>query len=126
MKNETFRKITGTRTYQIPPTNKQPETRYLRNHHKLVLKDGYQYEGTIGGKTGYTSKAKYTLVTVAKRDDLELISVVMRVDTSAHQYEDTMKLLILDLIISQFIRLKNWKALMFLRNLRSLPAIILC
>jgi D-alanyl-D-alanine carboxypeptidase len=32
MKNETFRKITGTRTYQIPPTNKQVETRYLRNH----------------------------------------------------------------------------------------------
>ena len=93
MKNETFRKITGTRTYQIPPTNKQPETRYLRNHHKFILKDGYQYEGTIGGKTGYTSKAKYTLVTVAKRGDLELICVVMRVDTGAHQYEDTMKLL---------------------------------
>lgn len=93
MKNETFRKITGTRTYQIPPTNKQPETRYLRNHHKFILKDGYSYEGTIGGKTGYTSKARYTLVTVAKRGDLELICVLMKDDTSAHQYEDTIKLL---------------------------------
>jgi D-alanyl-D-alanine carboxypeptidase (penicillin-binding protein 5/6) len=93
MKNETFRKITGTRTYQIPPTNKQKDTRYLRNHHKFILKNDLSYEGTIGGKTGYTSKAKYTLVTVAKRGDLELICVIMKDDTSAHQYEDTAKLL---------------------------------
>jgi len=93
LKNETFRKIFGTRTYQIPPTNKQPETRYLRNHHKFILKQEYIYEGTVGGKTGYTSKAKYTLVTVAKRGDLELICVILKDDTSKHQYEDTIKLL---------------------------------
>lgn len=93
LKNETFRKIFSTRTYQIPPTNVQPETRYLRNHHKFILKDEYKYDGCIGGKTGFTTKAKYTLVTVAKRGDLELICVVMRVDSSAHQYADTKKLL---------------------------------
>lgn len=93
LKNDTFRKIFGTRTYQIPPTNKQSETRYLRNHHKFVLKQEYNYDGTVGGKTGYTSKARYTLVTVAKRGDLELICVVLKDDTSSHQYEDTMKLL---------------------------------
>ncbi len=93
MKNETFRKITSTRTYQIPPTNKQTEIRYLRNHHKFILKQDYTYEGTIGGKTGYTTKARYTLVTMAKRGDLELICVVLKDDTSAHQYEDTEKLL---------------------------------
>lgn len=93
MKNQTFRKVTGTRTYQYPPTNKQVETRYLRNHHKFILKQDYNYEGTIGGKTGYTSKAKYTLVTIAKRGDLELICVILKDDTRAHQYEDTIKLL---------------------------------
>lgn len=93
MKNETFRKITATRTYQIPPTNKQKEIRYLRNHHKFILKNDLSYEGTTGGKTGFTNKARYTLVTTAKRGDLELICVVMKVDTSAHQYEDTAKLL---------------------------------
>lgn len=93
IKNETFRKVFSTRTYQIPPTNKQSETRYLRNHHKFVLKHDYTYEGTVGGKTGFTSKARYTLVTVAKRGDLELICVVLKDDTSNHQYEDTMKLL---------------------------------
>lgn len=93
MKNETFRKIFGTRTYVIPPTNIQPEARPLRNHHKFILKETYLYEDCIGGKTGYTSKAKYTLVTVAKRGDLELICVIMRDDTSAHQYTDTQELL---------------------------------
>lgn len=93
MKNETFRKIFATRTSQIPPTNLQPEIRYLRNHHKFILKQDYYYDGCIGGKTGYTSKSKYTLVSVAKRGDLELICVVMRDDSSAHQYTDTQKLL---------------------------------
>lgn len=93
MKNETFRKITSTRTSQIPPTNKTDEIRYLKNHHKFILKQDYTYDGAIGGKTGYTSKAQYTLVTMAKRGDLELISVVLKVDTSNHQYEDTIKLL---------------------------------
>jgi serine-type D-Ala-D-Ala carboxypeptidase (penicillin-binding protein 5/6) len=92
MKNETFRKIFNTRTYQIPPTNIQEETRYLRNHHKFVLKQKYLYDDCIGGKTGFTSVARYTLVSVAKRGDLELICVVMRDDSDFNQYADTKKL----------------------------------
>ena len=93
MENDTFRKITGTRTYQIPPTNIQSETRYLRNHHRFILKQDYFYDDAIGGKTGYTNAARYTLATVAKRGDMELITVIMKVDTSANQYRDTAKLL---------------------------------
>ncbi len=92
MKNETFRKIFGTRTYQIPPTNIQSLPRYCANHHRFILKQEYRYDDCIGGKTGYTSKARYTLVSVAKRGDLELITVIMRDDTNAHQYTDTQKL----------------------------------
>ena len=93
LKNETFRKIFSTRTYKIPPTNIQPETRYLGNHHKFILNQEYCYDGCIGGKTGYTSVARYTLVTAAKRGDLELICIIMKDDTSDHQYKDTAKLL---------------------------------
>ncbi len=92
MKNETFRKIFATRTSQIPPTNIQSETRYLRNHHKFVLKQDYLYDDCIGGKTGYTSISKFTLVSVAKRGDLELICVIMKDDSNEHQYTDTQKL----------------------------------
>lgn len=92
MENETFRKIFNTRAYQIPPTNKQSETRYLSNHHDFVKSDGYLYEDCIGGKTGYTRVAGYTLVSVAKRGDLELICIILKDDSNQHQYTDTQEL----------------------------------
>ena len=36
-KNETFRIITGTRRYEIPPTNKHSEITYLQNHIQNIL-----------------------------------------------------------------------------------------
>ena len=92
IKNTTFAKITGTRTYVIPPTNIQEESRPLANHHKFIKGD-IRYEGAIGGKTGYTSSAKYTLVTYAQRGDMELICVVMASDSVTTQYTDTAALL---------------------------------
>lgn len=90
--NETFQKITGTKTYAIPPTNLQSETRYLANHHKMV-KGSIPYEGVIGGKTGYTTKSKYTLVTFAKRNGMTLISVILCCDSIPNEYADTKALL---------------------------------
>lgn len=92
IKNENFRKITRTRTYTIPPTNIQEETRYLANHHKFINKV-IPYEGAIGGKTGYTTKAKYTLVTFAERNGMTLICVLMRCDSIKDEYKDTASLL---------------------------------
>ncbi len=96
LKNKTFRTIASTKSYQIPPTNKQPETRYLVNHHKMALTSKYAgakpYEGCFGGKTGYTTISKNTLVTFAKRGNLELICVVLKSD-STNIYEDTKLLL---------------------------------
>ncbi len=94
IENETFRKITGTKQYQIPPTNKHPdEITYLRNHHKMLFKgEKYYYEYCIGGKTGYTDAAGNTLVTYAEKDGMTLICVTMKEKTTC-QYEDSLKLL---------------------------------
>lgn len=92
IKNTTFAQITGARTYVIPPTNLQVESRPLANHHKFLKRD-LIYEGAIGGKTGYTSAAKYTLVTYAKRGDMELVCVVMASDSITTEYTDTSALL---------------------------------
>lgn len=86
-----FRVITGSRTHQIPPTNKNV-LRYLANHHRFIRKT-LTYDGAIGGKTGGTDEAKTTLVTFAERDGLLLIAVVLHVDTALHAYEDTAKIL---------------------------------
>ncbi len=92
--NETFRILTGTTKYQIPPTNKHDEITYLANHHKLLhrYKDSNEvYEYCTGGKTGYTSKAKNTLVSFAEKDGLSLVCVVMRTSSSA-QWDETKEL----------------------------------
>ncbi len=98
MKNQTFRTIAGTKRYVIPPTNKQSETRYLTNKHQMIYPNDYpqyEYQYTLAGKTGYTDQAGNTLVTVAKKDGLELICVVLKSKPSyaqKNQYTDTISL----------------------------------
>jgi D-alanyl-D-alanine carboxypeptidase len=99
MQNSTFRKITSTKRYTIPPTNKQKESRYLRNHHQMLNPyklPQYEYDYCIGGKTGYTTVAKSTLVTFAEKDGMQLVCVVMHAcspSIAPNEYTDTIKLL---------------------------------
>ena len=91
-KNETLSLISGTYTHTIPATNKVNEERPLDNHHKMVTGKKYEYEGIVGGKTGFTSEARQTLVTCAQRNGLRLICVVMK-DESPNQFLETADLL---------------------------------
>lgn len=61
----------------------------LVNTNKLVR----NYQGCTGLKTGSTSLALYNLSASATRDDLSLISVVMRGPTSEIRFRDAKKLL---------------------------------
>lgn len=61
----------------------------LVNTNKLIR----FYEGANGLKTGSTSLAKYNLSAAAKRNDMQLIGVVMCAPTSAERFEDAKKLL---------------------------------
>lgn len=89
--NPTFRKFASTLYYEIPPTNKFAETRYLLNHHKMMKSQVYAYDGVLGGKTGYTEAAGNTLVTYAKNDNTYLVAVVLQSVNGA--YADTANLL---------------------------------
>ena len=91
LQNETFRKIASTVSYTIPATNKSKVQRSLWNHHKMVKKTMYAYDGVEGGKTGFTMMARNTLVTWCKRDNLELIAVTLQ-DDGYETYSDTIKL----------------------------------
>jgi serine-type D-Ala-D-Ala carboxypeptidase (penicillin-binding protein 5/6) len=95
-RNDEFRKITGTKTYIIPPTNKHTEDTPLYNHHAMLhpFKSYSQFvnQDCTGGKTGYTSVANSTLVTYAEKDGLTLCVVIMNAQ-SPDQYADTNTLL---------------------------------
>ena len=89
--NPLFRKYCTEDYYTIPPTNKQPETRYMRNHHGMMPGMDHAYDGVLGGKTGYTTAAGNTLVTYAKRGEMRLAVVVL--NSLAGAYGDTSALL---------------------------------
>lgn len=85
--NETFIRLSSAEKFTIEPTNKQPEPRYLRQTHKMLMESEYTYEGTVSGKNGYTPEAGNTLVTYAVRGDMELIAVSMK--SNWKHYSDT-------------------------------------
>ena len=51
------------------------------------------YEGLLGGKTGYTTDAKYCLSAAAKRNDTTLIAVVLGCDNTKVRFNEITKLL---------------------------------
>ena len=67
LNNETFREITSTKEYRSTGHGT-----WLNKNKLLRL-----YENTSGGKTGFTTKARRTLVTSAKKGDMELIVVTL-------------------------------------------------
>ena len=81
MKNEIYRKIVGTKKYTLT-TNMNSYAWYNKNR----LLNTYKY--TTGGKTGFTEKARRTLVTTASFEDLNLVVVTLNDgnDFSDHQY----------------------------------------
>lgn len=73
MNNETYRKIAGTKMHRAPNPNESWD-RVWKNKNRLLTE---MYEYCTGGKTGYTKRAKRTLVTTASKDGLDLIAVTL-------------------------------------------------
>lgn len=80
-KNKEFMKINGTKSYSCESNKK----RYIwKNKHRLINEGGIYN----GGKTGYTKLARRTLITTAKKDDLNLVCVTFNdpSDWNTHKY----------------------------------------
>lgn len=69
MKRDDFRKIVSTKDWQ-----NADGSRSFHNKNKTV----FQYDGATGVKIGFTKASGRTLVASAKRDDKEMIAVVLR------------------------------------------------
>ena len=69
-KNETFRKIISTKSYDIASTNKRETPIHLENTAKICDPNSISYyEYVVGGKTGYTEEARGTFIGYAKKDN---------------------------------------------------------
>lgn len=80
MKNETFRKIVSTSSYNLPATNKYDSTdRRFVNTNFLIRESQtkYYYKYATGIKTGFTDDARDCVVASAKKDGIEYIVVIL-------------------------------------------------
>ncbi|WP_428908977.1 D-alanyl-D-alanine carboxypeptidase family protein [Niallia sp. Krafla_26] len=73
MGNDTYKKISGTKVHRAPDPSGDWD-RVWKNKNRLLTG---LYEYTTGGKTGYTKRAKRTLVTTASKENLDLIAVTL-------------------------------------------------
>jgi serine-type D-Ala-D-Ala carboxypeptidase (penicillin-binding protein 5/6) len=72
MNNDTFKDISATKVFRSEQTGEKWD-RVWRNKNKMLK----LYENSTGGKTGYTKRAKRTLVSTAEKDGMELIAVTL-------------------------------------------------
>ena len=93
--NDVLCKIVSTKSYKVAPTKNNPNgvTVKLANKSMLPEYSTCYRPYVIGGKTGYTSLAGNTLVTVAEQNGIRLVAVVLKSTKYLGQYADTMAML---------------------------------
>ncbi len=86
LNNPTFAKIVGTKNYTIT-INGSPKV--LSNTNELLG----NMEGVYGIKTGFTNGANRCLVTACKKNNIDIICVVLGADTKKFRTIDSIKLI---------------------------------
>lgn len=86
LKNTTFSNIVGTKNYTVT-INGYPKN--LNNTNELLG----NLNGIYGIKTGFTNGANRCLVTACKRNDMDIICVVLGCDTKKFRTSDSIKLI---------------------------------
>lgn len=81
-----IKEIVGTKTYTVTING---ESKVISNTNELLG----NLSGVYGVKTGFTNGAGRCLVTACKRDELDIITVVIGADTKKHRTSDSMKLI---------------------------------
>lgn len=77
MKNEAFRYFVSLENCTIPATNKSNIRKYANTNDLINSSSKYFLNDCIGIKTGYTSEAKNCLISCFKKNELELLCVVL-------------------------------------------------
>ena len=89
MKNQDFRDIVSTKSSVIHWLSPASKTYKAYNTNRLLG----SYAGTTGVKTGWTSAAKGCLAAAARRNDVELIAIILKSHDGDTRFADARKLL---------------------------------
>ncbi len=89
LKNSTFKRYSGLKSCKIPATDLSGE-RYFNNTNSMLSSNSPDYYPYITcTKTGFTSQARYCVVSSASKDNMDCICVILSADTSSARFEDT-------------------------------------
>lgn len=86
LKNEIFKTIVGTKSKTITINN---YSKNLTNTNELLG----NLNGVYGVKTGFTNGANRCLVTAVKRENMDIICIVLGADTKKDRTQDSIKLI---------------------------------
>jgi len=90
IKHPAFLQAISTQRYYIPPTEHQENVRPMQNTNRMIFPSDAVYNADIvGGKTGWTTPSRHTLVSYAQNRDRGLITVVMSADSRGVIFNDT-------------------------------------
>jgi len=131
MDNETFAKIVGTKSTTIYINN---QSRQINNTNELLG----VLNGVVGVKTGFTNNAGRCLVTETKRNDMDIITIVLGADTKKDRTKDSVNLIeytfskykmynLEEQIIEEFNKWKNIneKRILIIKGKTSNPKLVL-
>ena len=90
--NTNYSEIAKTLNYTINATNKYSSVRDITNANRFINTTKFSYEYYIGGKTGFTNTAGYTLCAAAKKNNRLLIGCVFNATSADIRYSDLISL----------------------------------
>lgn len=79
MENDKYREISAAKRHEV-----SGEQRRIWTNKNRLLTELYRY--STGGKTGYTKRAKRTLVSTAMKNDMELVCVTLNAPSDWHDH----------------------------------------
>ncbi len=91
--NETVKKYITRQEFTIPSSPMRPDPFPISNTNALMKKeDMHYYPSVIFGKTGYTDGSKFTIVSIARKDNRTLMAVAFSAEGKSDMYNDAKKL----------------------------------
>ncbi|MBO7426525.1 MAG: D-alanyl-D-alanine carboxypeptidase [Clostridiales bacterium] len=82
-----FQEIATRSSFTIEPTNTYNDRRVLNNANRFVSIPATAYEYYIGGKTGFSTEASYTIIAGAEKDGRRLIGVLLGAGDAEKRYQ---------------------------------------
>lgn len=93
-KNEDFVRISRMISSELPASKVDGEPKWVNNLNSLIKPNSSDYyKPLIAGKTGYTTKSRFTYTAAAEKDGQKLILTIFKYEDKATLFKDTVDLL---------------------------------